>query len=122
MKSSSQRERLGYAFAGIRDGWRRERSFRGHVFCAAAILTGMMIFRPPAIWWMIIVTALGVAFAFELFNGAIEALADHVRPERHPHIRIVKDMAAAAVFIADFTLAVAVAIMAASLWGLEASV
>jgi diacylglycerol kinase (ATP) len=35
----------------------------------------------------------------ELFNTAIEHLADHLHPEIHPSIRIVKDCAAAAVLV-----------------------
>jgi diacylglycerol kinase (ATP) len=35
----------------------------------------------------------------ELFNTALEHLADHLHPEIHPQIRVVKDCAAAAVLI-----------------------
>ena len=38
--------------------------------------------------------------ATELINTAIETLADHLNPQRHPQIRIVKDCAAGAVLIA----------------------
>jgi diacylglycerol kinase (ATP) len=37
----------------------------------------------------------------ELFNTALEHLADHLHPEIHPQIRIVKDCAAAAVLMAS---------------------
>jgi diacylglycerol kinase len=36
-----------------------------------------------------------------MFNTAIEALADHLHPEIHPSIRIVKDCAAGAVLVAS---------------------
>jgi undecaprenol kinase len=40
-----------------------------------------------------------VVIAAELFNTALEHLVDHLHPETHPRIRIVKDCAAAAVLI-----------------------
>ncbi len=36
----------------------------------------------------------------ELINTAIETLCDHVAPEVHPNIKVVKDAAASSVFIA----------------------
>jgi diacylglycerol kinase (ATP) len=38
--------------------------------------------------------------AAELLNTAIEELADHLHPELHPRIRLVKDCAAAGVLVA----------------------
>ena len=50
--------------------------------------------------------------AAELFNTAIENLADHVHPDLHPQIRIVKDCAAAAVLCAVLgAIGVAVALV-----------
>ncbi|MDJ1159840.1 diacylglycerol kinase [Chelatococcus sp. SYSU_G07232] len=45
----------------------------------------------------------------ELLNTALEKLADHVTPEPHPRIGIVKDLGSAAVFCA--------LILAALVWG-----
>jgi undecaprenol kinase len=48
----------------------------------------------------------------ELFNTAIEHLADHLHPDLHPEIRIVKDCAAAAVLCAALgAVGVAVALV-----------
>ena len=41
-----------------------------------------------------------LVLALALFNGALEALIDHLHPELHPEIRVVKDMAAAGVLLA----------------------
>ena len=40
-----------------------------------------------------------LVIAAELINTALEQLADHLHPEQHPRIKIVKDCAAAAVLI-----------------------
>ncbi|GHT22368.1 hypothetical protein AGMMS4957_12480 [Bacteroidia bacterium] len=56
---------------------------------------------------MIIVVVSGLVFAAEAINTSIEILADVVSPERHPQIKLVKDIAAGAVFL----LAIAAAIV-----------
>ena len=57
-------------------------------------------------WWkrLALIGVLVIVVMVELLNTAIEALSDHVTPERHPHIRIVKDLGSAAVFM-SLTLA-----------------
>ena len=40
-----------------------------------------------------------LVIAAELTNTALEHLTDHLHPEQHPRIKIVKDCAAAAVLI-----------------------
>jgi diacylglycerol kinase (ATP) len=55
----------------------------------------------------------GAVIAAELFNTAIEALADRVQPQQDPAIRIVKDCAAAAVLVTCLAaVAVAIALVA----------
>ena len=44
-----------------------------------------------------LLAGIGLVLVAELLNTAIEALADRLHPERHPEIRVVKDVAAAAV-------------------------
>ena len=43
----------------------------------------------------------GSVLAAELFNTALEELTDHLHPGRHARIKIVKDVAAAAVLVAS---------------------
>ncbi|MNY66215.1 Undecaprenol kinase [compost metagenome] len=42
---------------------------------------------------------MGLVFVCELFNTALEALADFASPGKHPQIKKVKDLAAAAVLL-----------------------
>ena len=58
-----------------------------------------MLFR--SLWWALVVLASAGVLAAELFNTAVEHLADHLHPEVHPSIRVVKDCAAAAVLVAS---------------------
>jgi len=49
--------------------------------------------------WCAIVVVIGLVFAAEAFNTALEALADAAVPEQHEGIRIAKDAAAGAVLV-----------------------
>ena len=52
---------------------------------------------------LFIVFAVGLVWATELFNTAIERLADLTTTETHPKIKFIKDISAAAVLIAAIT-------------------
>ncbi len=103
-------ERLKFAAAGLGAAWRRERSFRSQVWIAVLVVLALIVLRPGAVWWGVILLTIGLVLAAELFNAALEALTDHLHPDRHPEIRVVKDMAAGAVLLASLA---AVAIAAA---------
>jgi len=64
------------------------------------VVIAMLVLRPGPGWWALVMLASAGVLAAELFNTAIEHLADHLHPEVHPSIRVVKDCAAAAVLVA----------------------
>lgn len=99
MKSRPFHKRLACAAAGIREGWRREKSFRSHLLFATAAMAALIVLRPAPAWWAIVLLTIALVLALELVNGAMEALIDHLHPEIHPQIRVVKDMAAGGVLI-----------------------
>jgi len=67
--------------------------------------------RPEPVWWAMVALTSSAVIAAELFNTALECLADHLHPDHHPQIRIMKDCAAAAVLVAAAgALAVAAAL------------
>jgi diacylglycerol kinase len=67
------------------------------VFTAA--MTALIALRPAAVWWALVLLASAAVLAAELFNTAIEHLADLLHPEESPGVRIVKDCAAAGVLV-----------------------
>ena len=110
MKGQSFGRRLRFAVDGIYMAFRREHSFRFHVLAGAGVLLVLLLTRPSPVWWAIGALAVGLVLMAELFNTAVEVLADHLHPEQHPEIRAVKDIAAGAVLIASiFAVLVAVA-------------
>ena len=99
-KNRSFPRRVGFALTGFAHALRGERSLQTQLGILAAVLAVLGYLQPPAVWWALVsVCAAGVIGA-ELFNTAIEHLADHLHPDLHPQIRIVKDCAAAAVLCA----------------------
>lgn len=109
MKAQPFCKRIGFALQGLIVALRRERSMRFHLAAVVCVFGVLILTRPAAAWWAIGALTVGCVLVAELFNSAIEALADHLHPERHPEIGAVKDMAAAAVLVASL-VAVAVAV------------
>ncbi len=110
MKNQSFSRRLGFALAGLRDAWRGETSFKTHTAAATAVLAVLLWLRPSPLWWAIAAITVAFVLAAELFNTAIENLADHLHPAQDPAIKVVKDCAAGAVLVASLAaLAVAAA-------------
>jgi undecaprenol kinase len=99
MKDYPFSKRLGFALGGLREGWRRERSFRTQTRIGVFVTLALIVVRPAALWCAVVGLVIVMVLATELVNSALEALVDHLHPETHPEIRIIKDMAAASVLL-----------------------
>jgi diacylglycerol kinase (ATP) len=115
MKNQPFPKRLSYSLQGIRAAWRQEASFRFQSLMALAVVVLLIAFRPPAIWWALLLLNCGLVLAAELINTALEHALDHLHPEIHPAIKVSKDCAAGAVLI--FSLS-AVGTFIAFLWSM----
>ena len=111
MKGRPIRERLGFAWAGLVEAYARESSFRVHVRTLAAAAVVLLAVRPAPAWWAAIAIVAALVLAFEMLNSALEGLIDLLHPGIHPEIKVIKDMASAAVLVAGLG-AVAVAVCA----------
>ena len=100
VKNLSFGRRLRFALAGLAHALRAERSVQTQAVCFLLVMGALAYFRPAPLWWALVVLASASVLAAELFNTAVEHLADHLHPELHPAIRIVKDCAAAGVLLA----------------------
>lgn len=110
-KNLSFRTRLGFAIEGLRFGLRAEHSLKIQAAAFVAVMVALAVLRPEALWWALVLLASCAVLAAELFNTALEHLLDHLHPQTHPQIRVVKDCAAAAVLLASLgAVAVGVAL------------
>ena len=110
-KNQPFRARLRFALAGLVAAVRSERSLRLQLAALGAVIVGLAVLRVEPLWWAIVGLTGAAVLSAELFNTALEHLADHLHPERHPQVRLVKDIAAAAVLVAACAaLVVAVAL------------
>ena len=106
--------RSRFAVAGIAHALRTEQSLRTQGVGLLLAIILLVVLRPAAIWWALVFGASSAVLAAELFNTAVERLADHLHPDLHPEIRLVKDCAAGGVLISSAgAVAVAIALLIA---------
>lgn len=81
-------------------GWaaRNEKAVLQELILLALALPLALWLARDVMMFAALIGALLLLIAVELLNTAIEKLADHVTPERHPQIGLVKDLGSAAVF------------------------
>lgn len=100
MKGQPLHQRLGFAWSGLCQAYARESSFRVHLRTLLATVVVLVLVRPAPVWWAAIAIVAVLVLAFELLNSAVEGLIDLLHPAIHPEIKVVKDMASAAVLVA----------------------
>jgi len=103
MKNQSVFRRAQFALQGLCDSLRSEKSFRAQVAVFFGVIVLLLIMRPAAVWWALLLGVSGMMMAVELINTAVEKLVDHLHPDQHEVIRIVKDTLAAAVMVTCVT-------------------
>jgi len=95
-----------YAFRGIWSILLSERNMRVHLFAAIVAMAFGVYFNITTTEWCIVVLCIGMVMASEVFNSALEALTDLVKPEQHPVAGKVKDTGAGAVLLSALAAAV----------------
>jgi diacylglycerol kinase (ATP) len=106
---------MGFALAGLVHALRTERSVRFEAVVLVLVWAALAVLHPGPLWWAAAALASAGVLAAELLNTAIEQLADRLSPELDPQIRVVKDCAAAAVFVAVIGALVVAAALAVHL-------
>ena len=92
-----------YALTGLKIAWLEEHNFRFHIGFAVITLIAAWFFDLSQTEFLIIIFMIGFILTAEAFNTALEELCDKFQPSHDPHIAKIKDLAAAAVFIAATT-------------------
>jgi len=89
----------GYSWQGLRAAFAHEAAFRQELLLAVVMI--------PAAFWLgrsadeiaLLILPVGLVLAAELFNSAIEALADAISTAHHPLLGRAKDLGSAAVLV-----------------------
>lgn len=96
-----------HALRGVMCLLARQRHARFHALAgSAAIILGFLL-HVSRVEWLALLICIGLVFAAEALNSAVEELADALHPDEHPGIGRAKDVAAAAVlFVAIVAAAI----------------
>ncbi|MCX8500528.1 MAG: diacylglycerol kinase [Alphaproteobacteria bacterium] len=102
-----------YALAGL---WslRTHRAFRLEAALLVFWLVVALVTQDPGL--LPIISLCGVLLAVEALNTAIEILCDHVTPEYHLQIKMIKDIAASASLIVLLVVVVNIGFWLANRW------
>ena len=88
-----------YAFKGVAIMFLEEPNFRIHLIAAATAVFCGIYFNISNMEWMILSIVIGFVFVSEIFNAAIERIADFVSPEHNTIVGITKDLCSAMVLV-----------------------
>jgi diacylglycerol kinase len=109
---------IGYAFEGLWEMLLTEHNARLHLMSTAGVLGLIFWLRPEPVKFCILILAITTVWVAEAFNTCIELLTDLISPGHSRAIKTVKDIAAAAVFIAAMgSLVLGVVILGPLLYG-----
>jgi diacylglycerol kinase (ATP) len=95
-----------FAIEGILHATKTQRHLRYHFFSAAAVLILSYILGVSRTEFLIIALSVIAVLLAEMFNTAVETIVDIISPEHSEKARIAKDIAAGAVLITAFGVAV----------------
>ena len=92
---------FGWAARGVRLALTSERHLQFHAAATVAVVVLGAILPLSALERGLLALAIGLVWTAELVNTAVERLVDLVSPDLHPVAGAVKDIAAAAVLVAE---------------------
>ncbi len=89
-----------FAFEGVFVFFRHEHNAWIHGVAALLVLILSFLMKLSAVEMILIILAIGLVWITEMINTAIEKTMDHLYPQKHPAVKVIKDLAAGAVLIA----------------------
>lgn len=88
-----------FAFRGVGVLFREEHNAWVHLFATILVIAAGFFFQISRIEWALVAFAIGLVFAAEILNSALERLCDIVQPEQDKRIGDIKDLCAAGVLL-----------------------
>lgn len=91
---------IRFAVEGINSFLRTQHNAIVHLFFTVFVMAAAFFFDVSSSELTAIIVVTALVWVAELFNSAIEAIMDFIEPRRRPQVKLIKDMSAAAVFVA----------------------
>ncbi|HEX5111418.1 MAG TPA: diacylglycerol kinase family protein [Saprospiraceae bacterium] len=88
-----------YAIAGFIQFIRTDRNGQTELVSAIIAIGLGAYLNISSTEWGLVIICIGAVLAAEMFNHAIEKTCDHISPDHHKGIGIIKDVAASAVMM-----------------------
>jgi diacylglycerol kinase (ATP) len=89
-----------FAINGIKGFFRQEHNARIHLVATVAVFIAAWWLRLSGTEIILLVIVTGFVWLAEIFNTAIERVMDFISPQHQPEVKLIKDLAAAAVLVA----------------------
>jgi len=113
--------RVGFALQGWVHFFRTETNGRIQAVVSILVVVAGLLLGITTQEWLWILLCIGLVTGMEMVNTAIETLANRLHTERHPEIKIVKDVAAGAVLWASvISIIIGTVIFMPKFWALLA--
>ena len=108
---------IRYALDGIKYILETQQNARIHLFFTLAVFILGFLFGITRMEWITLVLTIGLVWAAELFNTAVEVMVDLISPERRITAKICKDISAGSVLVtASISVLVGLLIFGPLLW------
>jgi len=90
---------FSYAWDGLKAAFKTEHNTWIHLALSFTALALGLVMKISSMEFVALIIVMTMVWVAELFNTAIEKTMDFISREKHPSIKLVKDLAAAAVLI-----------------------
>jgi len=87
------------AFRGLWVGVRGQKSFLVHLPMAAAVIACAVVFEVSTLDWCLLILSIAAVLSAELFNSALETMAQEIDREFNPNLGRALDIASGAVLV-----------------------
>ncbi len=94
-----------YAINGIKIFFIKEHNARVHLFVAVLVILLGFLLKISRFEWVALIMVIGFVFTLEIVNTALEQICNFISPKINHNIKIIKDLAAAAVLVASIIAA-----------------
>jgi len=94
---------IGFALQGILLFFKSEQNAWLHGLATLLVMVLSVYFQVNAWEVIALILSIGMVWAAEIFNTSIERIMDYLSKEKQPAIKMIKDLAAAAVLVTALT-------------------